>query len=70
MICQSTPRLDSAKPAFQGAAPRVYFHPEKLNLIRFSTASHAPISRRITLAPSLLSFLSFSSVTPKTHQSP
>ena len=67
MICQSTSHLDSAKRAFRGSARRVFLHPEKLNLIRFSTASNALFSRRITLAPSLLSFLEASSPSLQKH---
>jgi hypothetical protein len=70
MIGQRTSHLDSAKPALQRAARRVFLHPENLNLIRFSTVFNALISRRITLAHLLPSSLSYDSITPKTHQSP
>jgi hypothetical protein len=70
MISQRTSHLDSDQPVFQGAARRVFLHPEILNPIRFSAVFNALISRRITLAHLPPSFLSYYSITPKTHQSP
>ena len=70
MIGQRTSHLDSAKPALQRAARRVFLHPENLNPSCFFSLFNALTSRRITLAPLLPSFLSYYSITPKTHQSP